>query len=59
MTPYPPPLHTVYLYTVYLFTHGKGEGGKLTRETVGGATVHKAGWKIPTGLTVSAVYKLG
>jgi hypothetical protein len=29
----------------------------LTREKVRGATVHKAGSKIPTWLTVSAVYK--
>jgi hypothetical protein len=37
MTPYLPPLHT----------QGKG-GGELTREKVRGATVHKAGTKIPT-----------
>jgi hypothetical protein len=34
LTPYSP-LHTVYLYTVYLFTQGRG-GGELTR----GAFVH-------------------
>jgi hypothetical protein len=37
---------------------GMGKGGELTREKVRGATVHKAGLKIPTGLTVSLVYKL-
>ncbi len=25
----PPPLHTVYVYTVYLFTQGRGEGGEM------------------------------
>ncbi len=48
MTPYYPPLHTVYVYTVYLFIQGKGEegGGELTREKVRGAIVHKAGQKL-------------
>jgi hypothetical protein len=38
------------VYTVYLFTQEKGDGvrGELKREKVRGATVYKAGSKIPT-----------
>ncbi len=49
-TSYPPPLHTVYVFTVYLFTEGKGES--WTREE---QQFHKAASKIPTWLTVSPV----
>ncbi len=45
------PLHTVYVFTVYLFTQRRGWGPRggesWTREKVSGATVHKAGPKIP------------
>jgi hypothetical protein len=52
----PPPLHTVYVYAVYLIIitiisisiitqERGGDGGELTREKVGGVTVHKAGRK--------------
>jgi hypothetical protein len=38
-----------HVYTVYLFTQERGEGGgELTKEKVIGAMVHKAGSKIPT-----------
>ncbi len=46
-----------YVYSEYLFTQGRG-GRRWTSEKVKGATVHKAGSKIPTWLTVSPVYKL-
>ncbi len=53
------PLHTVNMYTVFLFTQGGGEGGESwTREKVSGETVKKSGSKIPTWLTVSPVYNL-
>ncbi len=42
-TPTPSQPHTVCIY--YTLTQGKGES--LTREKVRGATVHKAGSKIP------------
>jgi hypothetical protein len=33
---------TVYIYTAYLFTQGRG-GGELTGEKIRDAIVHKAG----------------
>ncbi len=52
------PLHTVFVYTVCLFTQGRGIGGESwAREKVREATVHKAGSKIPTWLTESPVCK--
>ncbi len=52
-TPYPPPLYSAYMYTLYLFTHGGGEGESLAREKGRGATGgnrgeyshKKLGWK--------------
>ncbi len=59
--PYTPP-YTLYtyirVYCIPTYSHReRGGGGKLTREKVRGATIHKAGSKIPTWLTVSPVYK--
>ncbi len=42
-----PPLHIVYVYSVYLFTQGRGEQGELNRREIRGARVHKAGSKTP------------
>ncbi len=54
-TPYPPLTHCVhYVYIQYTYSHRE----RWTREKVRGATVHKAGWKIPTLLNVSPVYEL-
>ncbi len=59
---YQPPLHTECVYTVrYTYSHReRGEGGRelVQREGYRGETVHKAGSKIPTWLTLSPVYKL-
>ncbi len=54
---HPPPLpsYTLSVYTVLWQREG---GRSWTREKVRGATVHKAGSKIPTWLTVSPVYKI-
>jgi hypothetical protein len=44
---------------VYTHTYShREEEESLTREKVRGATIHKAGLKIPTSLTVSPVYNL-
>jgi hypothetical protein len=49
------PIPTVYVYTVYFFTHGM-RGIVLIREKVREATVPKAVSKIPTYLTISSIY---
>ncbi len=45
--PSPPPLYTLYTCILYAYSHREG-GGEITRVKVRGATVHKAGSKIPT-----------
>ncbi len=57
-----PPFHTVCIrvYSIHIHT-GKGGGGgreSSTRKKVRGATVHKAGSKMPIWLTLSPLYKL-
>jgi hypothetical protein len=52
-TPSPPPphiIHCIRVYTIqYTYSHReRGKGGEITREKVRGATLHKAGSKIPT-----------
>jgi hypothetical protein len=51
-TPYPPPLtHCIRVYGYVLYTYllrEGGEGESETREKIRGATVNKAGSKIPT-----------
>ncbi len=56
--PHTPPLtHCICVYSIFIHK-GKGGGGNWTRDKARGATVHKAGSKIPTWLTLSPVYKL-
>ncbi len=55
-TLYHPP-YTLYTCIQYTFSHREG-GESWTREKVRGPTVHKAGSKIQTWLTLSPVYKL-
>ncbi len=31
MNPYPPPSHTVYAYKAYIFTQGRGGGGRVNQ----------------------------
>ncbi len=47
MTPNSPPYTLyIYVYTVNVFTKGRGEeGGEFTREKVRGAMLHKPGRK--------------
>ena len=47
--PYPI-THCIRVYTIqYTYSHReRGKGGEITREKVRGATLHKAGLKIPT-----------
>jgi hypothetical protein len=45
------------VYSVYLFSQERGEGGTVELREGKKATVHKTGAKIPTGITVSSVYK--
>ncbi len=56
----PPPALCVRVFCILIHTGNwwGGGGKKLTREMVSGATVYKAGSKIPTWLTLSPVYKL-
>ncbi len=51
----PPPCNLQTVYNVHAYSHR--EGGS-TREKGRGATVQKAGSKIPTWLIVSTVYKI-
>ncbi len=53
MTPYPPPLHTVYSIIIHI---GKG-GGELTRKGLRGNSSQSRS-KISTWRTVSPVYEL-
>ncbi len=54
MTPNPSSTpYTLYTRILYTYSHRGGEEGELTREKVRGATVNKAGSKIPIWLTAS------
>jgi len=43
-----PPFHTLYVYTVYLFTRGRGKGGRVKPERRGEGHSSQPGSKIPT-----------
>ncbi len=54
-TPCTPLTNCKRVYSIF-FTQGRGEAESWTKEKVRGTTVHKAGSKISTWLTVSPVY---
>jgi hypothetical protein len=58
LIPLPLPLRTEYGTNMYLFAQGRGRGGGEFNQKFRGATVQKAGLKIPSWLDVSPVYKL-
>jgi hypothetical protein len=57
-TPYPPPLHHVYVYAVYTYSHREwGEVGRVEPERrLEGLQLTNLGRKIPTWPAVSPVY---
>ncbi len=61
ITPPPTPLHTVHVYTVYLFTQGRGGGGRVeSKRRLEGQKFTKLGRKYQhvTWMTVTPVYNL-
>ncbi len=52
-----PHKHCIRVYSILIHAGKRGRGESLTREKVRGATIHKAGLKIPKRLTVSPVKK--
>jgi hypothetical protein len=50
---YPPPLHIVYVHTVYFFTEGRGKGGELNQREGEGGNREAQSWAENTNMKLA------